>query len=270
MAPERILAVSEEYRNRFSQLFDTPVELMGNIKFDRMPAAASSAQGNELAMLLPPDIPFLVLGSIREEEERDVLHVIKGLRRHHPEIVIGLFPRHLHRISSWTQLLKSAGISFLMRSALAGPVTGGYVVCWDRFGELAHAYGLCRTAFVGGTLAPVGGQNFLEPLTHGIVPCIGPHWDNFSWIGRDIVDSGLVREVDNPEELVHCLVQLLDGPEDRESVRSRAQEYITERRGGTETACRAILSRLDGRVPGEYPGKRTSIDPAMHPREGLG
>jgi 3-deoxy-D-manno-octulosonic-acid transferase len=226
---------------------------MNNIKFDRMSASLPSAMESELALLLPPDTPFLVLGSVREEEEPMILEVIKGVRQLHPRIVIGLFPRHLHRVPNWSRLLKDSGISFLLRSALAGPVTGGYVVCWDRFGELGQAYGLCKAAFVGGTLAPLGGQNFLEPLTHGIVPCIGPHWDNFSWIGRDIVQSGLVREVDNPDELVHCLGQRLDGPDDRESVRSRAQAYFAERGGGTETACRAILDFLDRKRPGTGP-----------------
>jgi 3-deoxy-D-manno-octulosonic-acid transferase len=252
MAPHRILAVSEEYRERFSELFDTPAGLMGNIKFDRMPVTVSLGRDNELSRLITPDTPFLVLGSVREEEEEQLLEVIKGLRARHPRIVIGLFPRHLHRIPSWKRLLKESGVSFLLRSALAGPISGGYVVCWDRFGELAQAYGLCRAAFVGGTLAPLGGQNFLEPLIHGVVPCIGAHWDNFSWIGREIIHMGLVREVDNPDELVHCLGQQLEGDADRQCILARAEDYIRSRRGGTDTACQAILHELDGmgeRVP---------------------
>jgi 3-deoxy-D-manno-octulosonic-acid transferase len=256
IGPRRILAASEEYAQRFGRLFGNErVETMANIKFDRVrfaPAApaevglaAVPSAAVPLDDVLGRDAQFVVLGSVRAEEEESVLGVIEALRERHPLAVIGLFPRHLHRVPSWERRLAAAQVPFSLRSTLAGCVADGYVVLWDRFGELASAYARCKAAFVGGSLAPLGGQNFLEPLAFGVAPCIGPHWDNFSWIGREILSQGLVREVDNTGDLVHCLGRQLEAGLDRQTVRAMAEAYVGSRRGGTETACRAVLQELD-------------------------
>jgi 3-deoxy-D-manno-octulosonic-acid transferase len=255
IGPRRILAASEDYTQRFGQLFGNErVETMANIKFDRVRFAQAAPEEAPLNDVLGENAHFVALGSVRAEEEESVLGVIEALREGHPQAVIGLFPRHLHRVPSWERRLTKAQIPYRLRSSLVGRVADGYVVLWDRFGELASAYARCKAAFVGGSLAPLGGQNFLEPLTFGVAPCIGPHWDNFSWIGREVLSQGLVREVDNKDDLVHCLGRQLEAGLDRQSVRARAEAYVGSRRGGTETACRAVLQELDN------PGRPTFSD----------
>lgn len=246
IAPDRVLAISEEDALRFSLLFRLErAEVMPNIKFDRIaPPDVPLVKDNPLAELLPTRKPFVVFGSVREEEEPEVLEVLRALFEGCPEAVVGLFPRHESRHASWDRQLSEAAIPHARRSALSGRALPGSVILWDTFGELVQAYGLAKAAFVGGSLAPLGGQNFLEPLACGVIPVIGPHWDNFAWIGGDIFRQELVRvEPDWQGVATALLEQIADAP-NRNSVRAQTEHFLDKRRGGAETAAAAIAHFL--------------------------
>ena len=192
LRPERVLAVSPADGARFAALFGPAgITVVPNLKFDQMQVGAApraAVSGDPAAVIAQG--PLVVLGSIRRAEENQVLRIIRRLRQAAPEAVIGLFPRHAHRQAAWQKRLRRAGIPWVQRSGVRAPVSPGSIILWDGFGELAAAYGRCRAAFVGGSLAPLGGQNFLEALNGGVRPVIGPHWTNFAWVGRDLVSAG--------------------------------------------------------------------------------
>ncbi len=244
--PEKVLAVSPADATRFSALFGYDrVEQMHNIKFDRMGFDTSgSLKTNPLGWMLPEDLPFLVLGSVRKEEETEVIQVLKSLAVSMPETVAGVFPRHMHRIKYWEKGLAGSGLNWMLRSEAERPIAPGTIVLWDTFGELSAAYGLARAAFVGGTLKPCGGQNFLEAVGKGVVPCIGPHWEHFLWVGEEILQQGMVEQVGDWEELVEALIRNLQEPPSREAVARRARNYVSERKGGAGAACREIMRYL--------------------------
>ena len=165
--------------------------------------------------------------------------------RSRPETVIGLFPRHLHRIKSWQETLNQAGIRWSLRSEAKAPATAGTVIIWDTFGELMLAYKLCKSAFVGGSLAPLGGQNFLEALICGTRPVIGPSWENFIWVGTEIIDAGLLCIAGNWQEVAALLLKDMESSPPRDEIINRSLEYIKKRRGGAERACRAITALME-------------------------
>jgi 3-deoxy-D-manno-octulosonic-acid transferase len=244
--PERVFAVSRADGDRFGLLFGPGrVELMNNIKFDRMRFdPAGSGRTNPLRWLVPEEAPFLVLGSVRKQEEDEVLQTLKSLVPLLPDMVTGVFPRHMHRIKSWKKGLAGSGLKWVLRSEAAGTVAPGTVVLWDTFGELSAAYGLARAVFVGGTLRPCGGQNFLEAVERGVVPCIGPYWEHFLWVVEEILQQGLVEQVGDWRELVKALARNLRAPLPREVVMKRGRDYVRERKGGTDAACREIMGYL--------------------------
>ena len=88
----------------------------------------------------------------------------------------------------------------------------GSVILWDTFGELVHAYKYADAAFLGGSLAPLGGQNFLEALNCGVIPVTGPFWDNFSWVGSEIVNEGLLRVAEDWRGVSDALVEIMENP----------------------------------------------------------
>ena len=244
--PDRILAISSSDADRFKQIFGPEaVEIMPNIKFDRVAGSISPANNhNPLKDLIPDSLIFAVLASVRRQEESRVKQVINTILDRRPQTVIGLFPRHMHRIKSWQEILSRAGITWSLRSGARGPATAGSVILWDTFGELQQSYGLCQAAYVGGSLAPLGGQNFLEAMICGIKPVMGPSWENFLWVGTEIIDSGLLRIADDWQAAAAQLIKDMDHPPPRDEVISQSLAYIENRRGGTARVCRTIVDLM--------------------------
>jgi 3-deoxy-D-manno-octulosonic-acid transferase len=247
LRPDKVFAVSAADAERFGRLFNlNGVETMPNIKFDRLaPPKTVGPDTDPITSLLPAAAPFVILASVRRQEETPVRHIIREILGNRERAVIGLFPRHLHRVPFWQRILNQMGIQCFLRSAADSPVPAGSVILWDTFGELPIAYQYAASAFIGGSLAPLGGQNILEPLVNGVRPVTGPSWENFAWVGAEIIASGLLRVAADWKEAAAFLIQDIDSPINRQAVITAARQYIKERRGGTLKACRQITGALE-------------------------
>lgn len=249
LRPDRVLAISPENAANFTALFGGDgVETMPNIKFDRMGNQDSPVKNEKpLTRLFPSDTRLIILGSIREQEESDVIKMISTILDHSRQdrqpVNIALFPRHMRRVKKWETILEKLGYAWYLRSRLTGTVENGCIILWDTMGEMLPAYELARAAFVGGSLAPLGGQNFLEPLTCGLKPVIGPHWSNFYWVGREIINQRLVLQAQNWREAAELLLECSAQPPRREQTRQEILTYVENRRGGTAKTC-AIINQL--------------------------
>ncbi len=261
IGPNKILAISENDAKRFADIFSTSlaqvsdnqpqtsnvegrtIKTMPNIKFDQISVDPPLKYvQNPLAKYFKPKPPLIVLGSVREQEEDKVRWLIKKIVSSHPRTIIGLFPRHMHRLDAWKQFLSQEGINWILRSKLEGQISSSLVVIWDKFGELIPAYALARSVYVGGSIVPCGGQNFLEPISQGIIPCIGPFWDNFKWVGQEIIRQNLVIQVNDIQELYTELTRA--GSISRDKVHAKFQEYIQDKKGGTDIVCNEIARIL--------------------------
>ena len=245
LRPDKILAISDADTNRFAELFgQNAVQTMHNIKFDRLNTMVENTD-NPLKSFLPNASPVLVLGSVRKEEEEQIINIMTDIKLKIPETIISLFPRHMHRIDFWKDTLNRLNVNWKLRSDLTKkPVKNGTIILWDTFGELSSAYELAKAVFVGGSLAPLGGQNFLEPMIFGITPVIGPFWDNFTWVGEDIFKQGLAIKADNWQSVVSELITRLQGSQPGDEIQKAAIRYINDRKGGTAQACELILDEL--------------------------
>lgn len=243
--PDRILAISENDAARFAELFGKDgVEVMRNIKFDRI-GPRKSHKENLLQKIIGSDSSLIVLGSTRQEEEPLIEQIISRIRERMPGAVIALFPRHIHRVSYWRSALARLAVPWSLRSEIQRPVSDGTIILWDTFGELSLAYELAQAAYVGGSLARLGGQNFLEPLISGVIPVIGPSWENFAWVGQEIADKGLLRIGTDWQDVTKMLIQNIAHPQPREAVRKAALGYVKARQGGTAKACALINQFLN-------------------------
>lgn len=240
--PERIGAIATADARRFGLVFGAGrTSVTGNIKFDRaMNAPFIAPEALSLAGLVPAQDAFIALGSVREQEEPAVMELIRTLRATDPHCVVGLFPRHMHRIEAWEKLLAGAGIPWVRRTRLNDAAAPGAVVLWDKFGELHQAYALAHRAFVGGSLARLGGQNFLEPLAQGVLPCVGPSTRNFDWVGQEIFSDLVFRSAD----IAALAATLLSPAPPRAEVRRRALAYVQSRQGATAASAAMIKTHL--------------------------
>lgn len=246
LAPAQVLAVSADDAARFAALFGAErVGVMPNMKFGGVQAETGGVCA-PLPIWLPPETPFIVLGSVRKEEEKALLPVLAELLQKAPQACVALAPRHMERIEAWVERLEAANLPFLRRSTLERETTTapGRILLWDRFGELRALYDRADAVFVGGTLAALGGQNFLEPLSSGIIPCIGPDFRNFAWAGNELFTAGLVRVVPDAASLAQALLEQLAAPVSKASVQARFAAYLAPRRGGSRQAATLVLDLL--------------------------
>jgi len=147
------------------------------------------------------------------------------------------------------ELLAEAGDLLSRLSAFAPRMfTLASLALWQagrgRVADAAGAYALAEAAFVGGSLENLGGQNFLEPLVFGLKPIIGPYWKNFAWVGREIIDCGLVEEVADEKELVTALLKATDTVLSQDAVIKEVQAFLEPRKGGTHQVCQQIIDTL--------------------------
>jgi 3-deoxy-D-manno-octulosonic-acid transferase len=249
LSPEEILAVSEADARRFGTLFpDSDVSIMHNMKFDSFALTAPLAYTkNPLSRIFRPKAPLLALGSVREEEKLHAVEIIRKVREQRPRTICAVFPRHMHHVENFARTFHKHGLPCELRSQIQGFASPGSVLLWDVFGELTQAYWLAKAVFVGGSLAPLGGQNFLEPLACGVIPVMGPHWFNFAWVGEKILEQGLALQAQDAAQASELLLQQMANSSSWESVRKQAFAYVTARQGGTRRAAERVARRL-GRV----------------------
>lgn len=237
LAPDVILANSEENKKRLEDLFQQEKSYyVSNIKFDQIKTCTISEKAGT-------ENKTLILASIRKEEENEVLYLITELLKRFPDLHIDLFPRHLDRVRSWQTLLTDKRISCTLKTA-APPDTTASVLIWDVFGELLNAYQRGDVAFIGGSLAPLGGQNFIEAFMNGVIPVTGPSISNFLWTGDEVFENGLVKKGNNREEVLQLLKEILENPVDRTMIRHKANKYIQLKQGGSRKTCLHIVDLL--------------------------
>ena len=253
LSPRKILAISQADAGRYAELFGNDVVgQMPNIKFDLI----STGKEEDLRAPAPDGGKVALFASVRRQEADLVAEAVRALIDKAPGCRVVLAPRHLHHVGMWRRAISRMGMRIVLRSEIAEPGlppqavlasikpgSGGPVLIWDRFGDLKTLYSLADCAYVGGSLVSLGGQNFLEALSEGIEPCIGPYYSNFAWVGGEILE--MARQVSGPLELASALERILAAPKPRQDVRKRFEKSVESRRGGTKIAVAAILELLD-------------------------
>jgi len=240
LKPDTILAISEADKARFTALFNLQATYhVANIKFDLMERCRiiNKEKSGE---------KFLVLASIRKEEEMQVLYLIEKILEKYPEVRIGLFPRHLHRVKKWGEMLSVKNISWSLKTTSNSKNNSYSVVIWDIFGQLSKVYSQADAVFVGGSLAPLGGQNFIEAFMNGVIPVTGPWVSDFLWAGEEVFQKHLVRKGNSSEEVLQLLLELLQNPVDKLLIQKKANHYIRTKQGGTKKTCQHISALLNG------------------------
>ena len=242
--PAMVHAISDQDARRYAALFgEQGIYRMNNIKFDSVSAAGAKGKNPLLGKVFKKNTPLVVLGSVREEEEESILDLIVRLKEARPKTSIALFPRHMERVGLWEMMLNGANLPIVLRSKITEPPAPGTVILWDTFGELGHAYQLARAVFVGGSLAPLGGQNFLEPLAAGKNPVIGTSYHNFQWAGGLIAEK-LVYSMESVDDVFEQMMRILKRPAKPEAVHKRFAAWLKDRQGGTKQVVNALLLLL--------------------------
>lgn len=182
------------------------------------------ARGPNLkSMIAPPPAPVQVLAELApqfnllfwaaaathpgEEEAALDAHLAARTALGRPDLQLLLIPRHPQRAAEIVAMIRSRGLSVAQRSRGEGP--GGDVYLADTLGEMGLWYSLAPLAFLGGSLAPVGGHTPYEPACFGTPVLHGPHYENFAEVYAAFDDSGAALQVADAGELGREVARLL-------------------------------------------------------------
>jgi 3-deoxy-D-manno-octulosonic-acid transferase len=167
------------------------------------------------------------------------------VRAHVPAAWLLIAPRHPERFDLVPPLVREAGLRCVRRSVLEpGAAAATDVVLLDTLGELAQAYGLARVVFVGGSLAPKGGHNILEPAVLGRPVIVGPHMDNFREIEATFRAAGALVQIEDADGLARELLSLLTDETRNREVGERGRAVVERNRGALARTVAALEELL--------------------------
>jgi 3-deoxy-D-manno-octulosonic-acid transferase len=233
-----VLAQSDEHAERFISLGVDPARVVvtGNLKYyrDIEHPSDNPRKGNVVAF-----------GSVREKELPIVMSVIGRLKQEFPDGRFFVAPRELRLIDAIDDQLPP-GLTSCRYSRLKQDTTDAPadLVIVDTIGDLVRVYAQSAVAFVGGSLAPYGGQNLLEPLFVKTPVVFGPYTENFKTIAEEIVARKAGLRVRDGDELFSAISLMLGDFEKRTDLIDAGQAILDIQKGAMKKTANLILETI--------------------------
>jgi 3-deoxy-D-manno-octulosonic-acid transferase len=214
-ALDLVLAQTRDDAARLSAAGARTVDVIGNLKFDMAPDAVLIARGRQWRRALGR--PVVMMASSREGEEQPLLQA--WLAQPAPRPLLLLVPRHPQRFDSVAQIVRDAGLDVRRRSQWTDDppqdAHGADVWLGDSLGEMPLYYAASDVALLGGSFAPLGGQNLIEAAACACPVVMGPHTFNFEQAAEHAVaeraalrvtdiDEGVTRAIELTRDAMHA------------------------------------------------------------------
>jgi 3-deoxy-D-manno-octulosonic-acid transferase len=212
----------------------------GNLKDDGLPVSAPDRAAARARLGVDAARPLLVLGSLRPGEPAALARAWRAV----PSAVragwqVVAVPRH-----------PRASVELRAEAERSGQAVhvgaGGPPEAWrweDQLGVLAGWYGVADVAFVGGSLAPWGGHNPLEPAACGAAVLMGPHHESQRDAAEALLSGGGLRVVEDEADAAVALTQLLADEPARAAAARAGLAVVAARRGVARRTVAQLVER---------------------------
>jgi len=147
--------------------------------------------------------------STHNDEESRLADIFLSLKQKHPSLLLIIVPRHPKRGAEIIQNLKAKGLKVALRSKDEKIAKDTDIYIADTIGEMGIFYRLSDIVFMGGSLVPHGGQNFLEPARLKSAIVVGSFMHNFTEMTRNAVKAKAIIQVKDDKMLAVSLEKLL-------------------------------------------------------------
>ncbi len=239
--PDCVIVQSPTDCDRYSQL-DVPAQrlsILGNLKYEAAAAPVPSVLptfGAEQVWIAASTVGPNERGSITRhsvDEDAIVIDTFRKLAQDFPKLLLILAPRQPGRFPEVARNLAASGIPFLRRTQLDrdSVLSLPGILLLDSIGELAGLYTLANVVFVGGSLAPRGGHNIIEPAAAGVPVVVGPHMHNFEVITREFLEHHALVQIQRDKDLLPAVRDLLMNPRRAAELGKRAQQFVRSQQG---------------------------------------
>ncbi|HEY4066262.1 MAG TPA: 3-deoxy-D-manno-octulosonic acid transferase [Burkholderiaceae bacterium] len=220
------------------------VEVSGNLKFDMTPEPALLERGHAWHALLAREV--VLAASTREGEETMLLDA--WLKTPAPRPLLLIVPRHPQRFDEVAGLVAAAGLTLARRSgwgdAPPHEALGAEVWLGDSMREMALYYAVAQVALLGGSFAPLGGQNLIEAAACGCPVVAGPHTFNFAEAAELAIEAGAALRVADIAAGVATARALLAAPMRLADAAARSSAFALQHQGAAARMAQRILSLI--------------------------
>ena len=149
-----------------------------------------------------------------------------------------LIPRHTHRSSEISEILSNKKVNYeIFTGSLNLDVE---VTLVDRMGFVETFFSVGDIAFVGGTLIPHGGQNFLEAVKFGLPIYSGSSTYNFEEISEDLQSLRILNIIDSIEDLALKWEEFSYNSQ----IKELSHNYLLSRQGAVERSVEKLTTFL--------------------------
>lgn len=230
---------------------EAQLSVTGNIKFDLLLTDELRTKAAALKNILSLDGKRLVLiaASTHQGEDEIILDAFSQLRKS-PEfltqsLLLILVPRHPERFDRVGNLCAARGWKTVRRSSdkLMADMD---ILLGDTMGELMLLFGASDIAFVGGSLVPNGGHNFIEPAAWGLPLLSGEHIFNFAEVAHLLNMADALITVKNSQQFALAVQELILNEEKRVQRGAAALHVALENRGALDRTL-AIINTYIGK-----------------------
>jgi 3-deoxy-D-manno-octulosonic-acid transferase len=242
-----VLAQTEDDAARIRDSGAREVVVCGNLKFDMSPDPGLIARGR--GWRERAGRPIVMFAASREGEEAWLLAAWKALKPGQRPLLL-VVPRHPQRFDEVADLVRAQGFVLSRRSSWGdGPDDAARqadVWLGDSMGEMPLYYGAADVALLGGSFAPLGGQNLIEAAACGCPVVMGPHTYNFAEAASLSLAAGASqRAVDMADAVERALA--LAGHAERDAMAEQALRFSAQHRGAAQRMAELIapLMRRD-------------------------
>ena len=226
------------------------VQVCGNVKFDISPEPELIERGLDWAAA--DTRPIILAAVTREGEEQDLLddwgthhaewHGLPFDQAHLPRLMI--VPRHPQRFDEVARLITDKGLSLSRRSTWEGgrpdaAALAADVWLGDSMGEMAAYCAAAKVALLGGSFAPLGGQNLIEAAACGCPMVMGPHTFNFAEAAALSIEAGAGVRVQTFTEALNEADSIIRTERQPDMVEA-AQAFAQRHRGAAQRMARAL------------------------------
>ena len=248
----KILAQTNLDAKRYNSLGLNNVLVAGNLKFDVTPSLEQIEHALALKIKVNHQVQIVCAASTRDGEESLIIEAWQTFlktKENPSDFCLFIVPRHPQRFDDVFAQLQASFPKVLRRSSIsdqefADAINQGGVIVGDSMGEMSFYYALSDIVIMGGSLLPLGGQNFIEACALGRPIILGEHTFNFQQASTDVIDSRAAIRVFDVADLVKAVDLLLSNPQIKEDMSTNALDFANQHTGATKKIVAVIQQTL--------------------------
>ena len=180
---------------------------------------------------------IIVCASTHPKEEIFLINAYKKLNDSNFHLV--LIPRHPHRSEEVQNILEDNKVTYVKFSNVLDLSYEMTLV--DKMGLVESFFKIADIAFMGGTLIPHGGQNFLEAVKHGLPIYSGASTYNFSGIVEDLQRLKILNIIETESDLASAWGNFSYNSD----LKNRSNDYLLSRQGSVERSIEKLLTLIE-------------------------